>query len=407
MSKVNLLPQNWELHPLGDIASFSQGVQIGTEYHISKFKEGYSRFIRIVDYTKPNNTDIRYVPEQGERYYANVNDIVMIRYGTPGVVGRGIEGVIANNMFKISFNTRVNNDYAEQYFKFPTTINNITNGSASSTMPAINFGFLKKLPFILPPLPEQQKIAEILSAVDDKIDIINQQITQTQQLKKGLMQRLLTKGIGHTEFKDSPLGEIPKSWEVVKLGEDAKIIMGQSPNGKSYNKKAIGIPVLNGPTEFTDTCPVPIQYTTEPTKKCIKGDILFCVRGSTTGRMNTADQEYCIGRGLAAIRGDNNSITEYINYVLQNLAKVVLRKAKDMGSTFPNVNSKELNGYLLGRPPIKEQIKIASILTSTDKKIKNLQNKNTLYLELKKGLMQQLLTGKIRVTGLINKTVKA
>ena len=78
--------------------------------------------------------------------------------------------------------------------------------------------------------------------------------------------------------------------------------MGQSPKGENCNNTRQGIPLLNGPTEFGQNCPDPIQYTTEIRKKCLKHDLLFCVRGSTTGRMNWADQEYAIGRGLALIR---------------------------------------------------------------------------------------------------------
>ncbi|MEL6255775.1 MAG: restriction endonuclease subunit S [Bacteroidota bacterium] len=218
------------------------------------------------------------------------------------------------------------------------------------------------------------------------------------------MQRLLSKGIGHTDFKDSPLGEIPKEWEVVKLGEEAIIIMGQSPSGESYNKVGTGMPVLNGPTEFTNIHPIPVQFTTEVTKLASQGDILFCVRGSTTGRMNVADQTYCIGRGLAAIRGGENTSTKYIYYILQNLAKEVLRKAKDMGSTFPNVNSKELFQYKLALPSIDEQKKISDILNLSDQKLEILGERKEQMKEFKKGLMQKLLTGHIRVNSLLRKT---
>ncbi|MET2736295.1 restriction endonuclease subunit S, partial [Staphylococcus epidermidis] len=76
-----------------------------------------------------------------------------------------------------------------------------------------------------------------------------------------------------------------------KLSEIANIIAGQSPKGEFYNEDGNGVPMLNGPTEFTDLHPIPVQYTTKTTKLCEIGDILFTVRGSSTGRMNIADQE--------------------------------------------------------------------------------------------------------------------
>ncbi|OOP57394.1 MAG: hypothetical protein AYP45_03495 [Candidatus Brocadia carolinensis] len=91
-------------------------------------------------------------------------------------------------------------------------------------------------------------------------------------------------------------------WKVTTLGDIAQIIMGQSPAGEFCNDNREGIPLLNGPTEFSSYHPNPVQYTTDPKKVAEKGDLLFCVRGSTTGRMNWADRRYAIGRGLASLR---------------------------------------------------------------------------------------------------------
>src|SRR5690606_11171786 len=85
------------------------------------------------------------------------------------------------------------------------------------------------------------------------------------------------------------------------LREIANIVMGQSPAGDTCNSHGVGIPLLNGPTEFGSHHPLPVQHTTAPNRFAEAGDLLFCVRGSTTGRMNWADQRYAIGRGIAAI----------------------------------------------------------------------------------------------------------
>lgn len=95
------------------------------------------------------------------------------------------------------------------FFRFSSGICSDTNNC--------KYKAFKKIPAILPPLPEQQKIASILTTVDDKISSIDQQIQQTEQLKKGLMEKLLTEGIGHTEFKDTKIGRIPKDWDINKL----------------------------------------------------------------------------------------------------------------------------------------------------------------------------------------------
>jgi type I restriction enzyme S subunit len=102
--------------------------------------------------------------------------------------------------------------------------------STGTTRARIGLSDLKAIPLAVPPLPEQQKIAEIFSTVDEKITVIDEQIGQTQGLKKGLLQQLLTKGIGHAKFKPSPLGEIPERWEVVTFDQ---VVMNST---KKYNE---------------------------------------------------------------------------------------------------------------------------------------------------------------------------
>ncbi|MBN1189348.1 MAG: restriction endonuclease subunit S [Dehalococcoidales bacterium] len=102
-------------------------------------------------------------------------------------------------------------------------------------------------------------------------------------------------------------------WKECKLGDVADIVMGKSPKGETCHTAHSGMPLLNGPTEYGIKFPEPVQYTIDPKRRAKKGDILFCVRGSTTGRMNWADQEYVIGRGLASV-GHKKGFTSYTYY---------------------------------------------------------------------------------------------
>ena len=129
----------------------------------------------------------------------------------------------------------------------------------------------------------------------------------------------------------------------VPLSDIAEIVMGQSPQKSEVNTAGHGIPLLNGPTEFTTRHPIPIQFTERGRKFAEKGDILFCVRGSTTGRMNYADQRYAIGRGIGAIRGKNGFPTEYVRAVLEQNLNHLLQAAT--GSTFPNVGRETLKNF--------------------------------------------------------------
>jgi len=152
------------------------------------------------------------------------------------------------------------------------------------------------------------------------------------------------------------------------LRDYADIVMGQSPAGETCNIEGVGIPLLNGPTEYGSHHPSPVQFTTDARKRARPGDVLFCVRGSTTGRMNWADREYAIGRGVAAIRHKRRSdLQPFVRAVIEYGLPGLLVQAT--GSTFPNVSADQLAG--LWWPPLQEdeQRFIARILGTLDDKI--------------------------------------
>ncbi|WP_145476935.1 restriction endonuclease subunit S [Yersinia similis] len=155
----------------------------------------------------------------------------------------------------------------------------------------------------------------------------------------------------------------------VPLSQIAEIVMGQSPKGEEVNNKGIGLPLLNGPTEFTERYPIPVQHTAYAKKTSLPGDILFCVRGSTTGRMNYSDQKYCIGRGLAAIRGRNGYPTPYIKAILEAYLPELLAAAT--GSTFPNVSKDLINNILVEVLPVANACYISKFIEAQEEKVFN------------------------------------
>jgi type I restriction enzyme, S subunit len=189
---------------------------------------------------------------------------------------------------------------------------------------------------------------------------------------------------------------VVNSWKKCLFKTIAQIDMGQSPSGDTYNDHGVGTPLINGPTEFRARHPVKIQWTSKPTKICKIGDVLICVRGSSTGRINIADDNYCIGRGIAAIRYINQEgSTSYLEYLLRFYSQQIL--ARTGGSTFPNLDKQSLENMEILSAPINEQQKIAEILGTWDEAIDLLEKLITAKSKLKQGLMQQLLTGKKRL----------
>ena len=151
------------------------------------------------------------------------------------------------------------------------------------------------------------------------------------------------------------------------LGDVAHIVTGQSPPGGTVSPDK-GLPLLNGPTEFGPHHPTPAQFTTDARKKAKPGDVLFCVRGSTTGRMNWADREYAIGRGVAAIRHcQGHDLQPMLRGVIEHHLPDLLAQAT--GSTFPNVSGQQLAAIPYPDIGVDEQRAIAHVLGTLDDKI--------------------------------------
>ena len=158
---------------------------------------------------------------------------------------------------------------------------------------------------------------------------------------------------------------LPSGWSIQSLGNIADITMGNSPPGDSYNDQRIGVPLINGPVEFSEGAfgeTIASKFTTAPTKMCRKGDFLICVRGSTTGRTNIAAFDACIGRGVAAIQAHGEQ--RYVNHFVRTLEKQIY--ASGNGSTFPSISQQQLHELQVPLPPLPDQKRIADILDKAD-----------------------------------------
>ena len=253
----------------------------------------------------------------------------------------------------------------------------------------VNDFFSREL--LLPPLPEQQKIASILTSVDEVIEKTQSQINKLQDLKKGTMNELLTKGIGHTEFKDSPVGKIPKGWEVKSLSE-----VTINHDSKRVPVKSIDRQDMQGVYRYYGASGI-IDYV---------DDYLFDGQYILMGE----DGENVLSRNLPLafiVNGKfwvNNHAHIFqpkdgvdIGFLCEFLESLDYKNIAS-GSAQPKITKSSLNKIKVLSPPLPEQQKIASILSSMDSHIEEKQRKLEQTQSLKKSLMQDLLTGKVRVT---------
>jgi type I restriction enzyme, S subunit len=180
-----------------------------------------------------------------------------------------------------------------------------------------------------------------------------------------------------------------EGWEKVVLGRLAQLTMGQSPDSKYYSEEENGLPFLQGCAEFEARFPMHKMYCSQTKKLAHSGSILFSVR-APVGKINIADRDYIIGRGLAAISGidvDQSYLEHYLIYKEPNFRNA------SQGSTFEAINSAELNGWPINYPTSKsEQTKIAEILSTVERTIEQTEALIAKQQRIKNGLMQDLLT---------------
>jgi len=429
VSELGNIPESWENVQLRDLLVLltdfeANGSFADVKHNVRVFdKEDFAWYVRATDLENNKSLDsVKYVDEKSYRYLKKTtlegNELLITKRGEIGKVyffnkPEGIKATLAPNLYLLKLNQRVVPKYLFYYYISTIGNNSLKRINASTTLGALYKDDVKKLKLLLPPLPEQQKIASILSTVDEKIENIDAQIRQTRELKKSLMQQLLTKGIGHTKFKSSELGELPESWAVVNL----QVLCGNNKNAivdgpfgsnlKTEHYKESGIPIISsgfvttGKFFASKYIYVDQEKFEKEKRSSVKGgDIVMAKIGARCGASAILPKQHQVsilsGNSLKISIDESNNSTYFCYQILISYSvDGTLDKIKTTGAQ-PAISLISLKKLKFVQPPLQEQQKIASILATVDEKLESLQTKKQTYQQLKKGLMQQLLTGIIR-----------
>ena len=303
-------------------------------------------------------------------------------------------------------------DFLSHWLKTGWVKNLIKVSTQGTVRDSVNYSALAAFPIALPSLPEQRKIAAILSSVDDAIEKTKTVIEQTKVVKKGLMQELLTRGIPgrHKKFKKTPIGEIPEEWEVVRLGDVLRepIKNGYSPN---CNDEITGYWVLSLSSVSFDGFK-PRALKPAPANNEMVLNFILEYGDIVVSRSNTKERV-----GLAGVYIGNPKNCSYPDLLMRVrvidkivspfwLEKWLLsskgrayfeRTARGTSGSMVKINKAILESLALALPPKDEQEQILSILQSLDSRATK-DNEILSTLELNKSaLMQVLLTGEVRV----------
>ncbi|MDO8497421.1 MAG: restriction endonuclease subunit S [bacterium] len=275
----------------------------------------------------------------------------------------------------------------------------LTKMAVGSTVKSLRLYMLKNFPLEFPDHKSQEKITNFFELIDKKLAKADQIIQKTETLKQGLMLELLTKGLGHKKFKKTKIGEIPDEWEVMSVGQICDCIVPGRNKPKIFNGDIPWITIPN----IQDSR---IQYN-EATKYVSRQELKNC--GNKIIPANSVIMS-CVGDfGIVAVTDREIAINQQLHAFLpsskldQNFLKFSLILQKDFmenlatKTSVPYLNKTSCNSIPIAKPSLEEQRKIGTILFSIDHKILiEKMNKEKLQI-LKKGLMQDIFSQKVKI----------
>jgi len=408
----NTAPVGWEKCNLAEVCYFQEGPGLrkwqytkeGFPFiNIRCIREGYLD-LKNVQYISWDEANQRY-----QHFFLNEGDYVLSSSGTLGRMAKikktDLPLMLNTSVirFRSTDKTRLFHDFLPHYLQSPEFVDQITEESQGSAQ--VNFGptHLTLVECILPPVLEQKKIATVLSSVDDVIEKTRAQIDKLKDLKTGMMQELLTKGVGHTEFKDSPVGRIPVSWEVHSLSELTTKISDGIHTTPTYTDKSEycfvngnnlkeGFIIFGDKTKF-----VPEQEYVKHRKDLNENTILMSINGTIGNLALYRGEKVILGKSAAYISLKENQSKHFIYYVLQSQWVKKFYELELTGSTISNLSLRSIKDTPVPVPPKREQVKIASIIEGLDDLLRRKLKKLDSLSNVKTSLMQDLLTGKVRV----------
>jgi type I restriction enzyme S subunit len=417
------VPEGWKLDRLGSLCSSIRGVSYRPENLHSTKSKHTATLLRSnnIQEIGLNFKDVQYVDihKVKSKQIAIEGDIaVCMSNGSKRLVGKNspFAAVWGSETFTVgAFCSiiRTNENSTHKFVKHLLKSNAFTRqvefSLAGSAINNLKDGDVENYTFRIPPIPEQKKIASILTSVDEVIEKTQSQINKLQDLKKGTMNELLTRGIGHIEFKDSELGKIPKGWEISDLkslvvSHNSGIYKKKSEYGNGYNILGVSdlysCHIVDG--QIFRKVPLTDEEVLEFSLK--KGDLVY---GESSLVREGIAKTVCVsenGEGTIfawhtrRFSVSDNMDSIFLNYFLSsNISRTYLTKVATQ-TALTGITTKDYFGVKVVIPSFKEQQQIVTILSSIDNHIEKKQRKLQKNQYLKKSLMQDLLTGKVRVS---------
>lgn len=347
-----------------------------------------------------------------KRFEVREGDLLMTGAGTLGeiftVPQNAPRGVINQALLRIRLNESVvTSAFFKYYFKYyiKAIISRINGDSVIPNLPPLTL--IRNTEVDIPDTHYQIKIACVLSALDSKIELNNRINAELEAMAKTIYDYWFVQfdfpdkngkpyksSGGKMVWNEELKREIPEGWEVKDLQEIAMCLMGQSPKGESYNQDGIGTPLLNGPADYENGALKGRTYTTEPTRLCQKDDLVLCIR-ATIGNLVYSEQEFCLGRGVAAVRANDKRLSELIYFLL--IQEIERFKVQATGSIIVGITKDDLIESKCLLPKDELIISFHNLIKPQFDKIRINIKENQKLTELRDWLLPMLMNGQVKV----------
>ncbi len=288
--------------------------------------------------------------------------------------------------------------------------------NSGSAQPSLNRNFIYPIPMRVPKPAEQKSIASVLGALDDKIELNRRMNATLEAMARALFQSWFvdfdpvrakldgrkplgmddaTAALFPKHLEDSLLGHIPKGWKAGSVVEGFNLTMGQSPPGDTYNDDGNGLPFYQGRTDFGFRFPTRRIYCSSPTRYAKPGDTLVSVR-VPVGDINMANEECCIGRGVAAVRHKSGA-TSFTYHSMASLYPDFARFEAE-GTVFGSINKDSFEKLRFVIPPTEIIAAYERQAGPLDEQIRTLEIQARTLATLRDTLLPKLLSGELSFT---------
>ncbi len=374
-TEVGVIPEEWDVARIDQNAS----IKTGSKNTQDKQDDGdYPFFVRSQEVERISSYSY-----DGEAVLTAGDGV-----GT-GKVFHYIQGQfdVHQRVYRITdFSDQLNGRYF--FYQFSTDFyNRIMSMTAKSSVDSVRLEMIAGMQIPLPPPDEQRAIAEALSDVDGLLAAVEALIVKKRAIKQAAMQQLLT---GKTR-----LPGFSGEWTEKPLIELVTITMGQSPPSMFYNLRGEGLPLIQGNADIEDRRTIDRVWTTHASKYCDSDDLLLTVR-APVGAIAVASKNACLGRGVCGLKPIGDSA-----FLFHALVHAEGRwQIFEQGSTFTAANSEQVGQFRIRvSSDENEQSAIAAVLSDMDAEIAMLERRRNKIHAIKQGMMQQLLTGRVRLVG--------